>query len=184
MSDARMTRRDLVGLGAAAACLGLLFEPRAHAEPLTREEQVQIDAVRAFAAGWKAHDADAVVAPFSDDCVVRWTAERSDTAAPPFRGKPEFLQRVQKALTDQTIEMRITDIFALGPLVVNCHHQLFDSKAAGAREDLYLGIYYFESGKIREWNDYAVFTPRARTAHAPGFDRFSRVAPRAGRAAR
>src|SRR5262245_15501481 len=170
-----VTRRTLFGASAAAAYAALMFSDRADAEPLSSEDKAHIDAVRTFAAGWKENDANKVVSPFADNCLVRWNAERID--APPFKGKADFLQNVQRALTNQTIDMRITDIFALGPLVVNCHHQLFDSKQNGPREDLYLGIYFFENGKIREWNDYAVFAPRPRTSNPKGFDRFSRVNP-------
>jgi limonene-1,2-epoxide hydrolase len=169
------TSRRVVLTTTLAACAALMINRPAEGEPLSDDEKARIDAVRVFAAGWKENNPEKVVAPFAEDCRVRWTAERLE--APPFIGKAEFLQNVQRSLANQTIEMKITDIFALGPLVVNCHHQLFDSKQNGPREDLYLGIYFFENGKIREWNDYAVFTPRPRTSHGRGFDRFSRVNP-------
>src|SRR5262249_31713186 len=90
-----ITRRMLLGAG-AAACATLVFNRRADAEPLSAEEQAHIDAVRMFAAGWKENNPEKVVSPFADNCLVRWTAERID--APPFKGKPEFLQNVQRSL--------------------------------------------------------------------------------------
>ncbi len=168
-----LTRRAVIGGGITAACAMLASARSAGAEPLSDAEKAQVEAVRIFAGGWKANDPQKVVGPFADNSLVRWTAQRLE--APPFKGKAEFLKRVQDALANQAIDMIVTDIFALGPVVVNCHHQLFDSKQNGKREDLYIGIYFFENGKIREWNDYAVFDPQSRTAHARGFDRFTRV---------
>jgi hypothetical protein len=52
--------------------------------------------------------------------------------------------------------MRVLDVFALNPVVVTCHHQLFENKERGLHEDLYIGCFYLEDGKIREWNDYAI----------------------------
>lgn len=168
-----LTRRTLMRAGGIAALAAMMDERRTDAAPLSPEEAVQIGAVRTFAAGWKENSPDKVVSPFTENCSVRWTAQNLNAA--PAVGKPAFLKNVQNALKDQTIEMIVTDMYALGPVVVNVHHQLFDSKTNGKREDLYIGIYFFEHGLIREWIDYAVFDPRPRTTHGPGYDLLSRV---------
>jgi len=168
-----VTRRALVRTGGAAAA-ALLLGRTAGAAPLTREEEQQIAAVRLFASGWKENDPDKVVRPYADNCSVRWTAQKVEL--PPVVGKENFLRNVRNALGNQTIDMLITEMFALGPVVVNCHHQLFESKKdASKQEDLYVGVYFFENGKIREWIDYAVFDPQPRKPRAKGFDRFTSV---------
>jgi hypothetical protein len=112
--------------------------------------------------------------PDADNCAVRWTAQKVEM--PPVVGKQAFLKNVRNALANQTIEMIITEMYALGPVVVNIHHQLFESrKDKSQKEDLYIGAYFFENGKIREWIDYAVFDPEPRKPRAKGFDRFTQA---------
>ncbi len=106
---------------------------------------------------------------------MRWNAHNLD--APPFAGKADFLARVKAVLNTQAIDMQVTDMFVLGPVVINCHHQLFERRSdKRQQEDLYIGIYFFEQGKIREWNDYAIFVPEARKPRVKGYDTFTRVA--------
>mgnify|MGYP003342763729 CR=1 FL=1 len=52
------------------------------------------------------------------------------------------------------VEGRATslDAFALDPVVITCHHQLFDNKERGLHEDLYIACFFLQDGKIREWN--------------------------------
>lgn len=169
-----ITRRALVQQGGLVAAV-LLAGRQAGATPLTPVEEAQLAAVRTFSAGWKENDPARVVSVFADNCSVRWTAHRLE--APPFIGKAEFLAKVQGALKAQTIDMQVTDMFVLGPVVINCHHQLFERRSdKRQQEDLYIGIYFFEQGKIREWIDYAIFDPEARKPRVKGYDTFTHVA--------
>lgn len=167
-------RRSFVGAGGLAGLVALGgLVPFAEAQSISAADKANIEAVKAFSAGWKAHDPAMIVSPFTENCAVRWTAQRMD--APPVMGKDAFLNNVQNALRDQTIEMIVIEMFAQAPMVINCHHQLFDSKKTGQREDLYIGIFFFENGKIREWNDSAVFDPRPRTPHSKDFGKFAKA---------
>lgn len=170
----RFTRRRIMREGGIAAA-AMLLGARTDAAPLNATERAQLDAVRTFADGWGENDPEKIVSPFSDNCAVRWSAQRVDL--PPFLSKGEFLTNVKKVLGDQVIQMRVTDMVVLGPVVVNCHHQLFERRSdKRLQEDLYIGVYFFENGKIREWNDYAVFDPEARKPRPKEFDAFTRVA--------
>jgi len=168
-----LTRRALVRRGGLAAAV-LLLGREAGSAPLKATEEAQLEAVRTFAAGWKENNPEKVVSPFAENCSVRWTAHKLEAA--PFVGKADFLARVKGALNSQSIEMQVTDMFVLGPVVINCHHQLFERRTdKRQQEDLYIGVYFFEQGKIREWIDYAIFDPEARKPRAQGFDIFTHV---------
>jgi hypothetical protein len=173
MNQDAVTRRALIRTASLTAFSSILLGGASESAPLNDSESAQLAAVRTFAEGWKENNPNKVVSPFADNCSVRWIAQKLD--APPFNGKADFLQHVQKALADTRIETNITDMFVLGPVVVNCRHQLFDSKQNGQREDLYIGIFYFEKGKIQEWIDYAVFDPQPRVKHPSGYDKFTQV---------
>jgi hypothetical protein len=79
-------------------------------------------------------------------------------------GASTFAEVFSQALKNQTIDMQIRDMFALDPLVVTCHYQLFESKTQRPREDLFIGVFLVKDGKIQEWNDYAIIPPCQRAA--------------------
>jgi hypothetical protein len=80
-------------------------------------------------------------------------------------GTAAFIKSMKQFLGVTKIDMHVLDAFALHPVVVTVHHQLFENKERGLHEDLYIGIFFMENGKIREWNDYGIIpyaSPRAK----------------------
>jgi hypothetical protein len=137
----------------------------AGAAQMSAVDQRNIDCVKGMSAAWKTGDAAKIAGYLSDTCTFRGQA--NDPSRPALVGASKFAEVFGQALKNQSIDMQIRDMFALDPLVVTCHYQLFESKTQGPREDLFIGVFFMKDGKIQEWNDYAIIPPRARAALLP-----------------
>ena len=118
-----------------------------------------------MSAAWKTADLAKIVSFMDDRVVFRGNATKIQS--PPIVGKDNFIKAIAGFLPAYDQEMVVRDLFALDPIVVTCHHQLFVSKKDRAQtEDLYIGCFLMENGRIREWNDYAIIpfsAPRQKT---------------------
>jgi hypothetical protein len=113
-----------------------------------------VDVVLGMSAAWKTRDAQKIAAFLHDKVWFRGAADNVDL--PGTKGKQAFIEQTTKFLATTAIDMVVLDTFALNPVVVTCHHQLFENKERGLHEDLYIGCFFIQDGLIREWNDYAI----------------------------
>ena len=163
------SRRMFLALSGAAA-IGAGFSSVAEAQAkMSAVDKRNVDAVLGMSAAWKSGDANKIAAFMNDKIAFRGAADKMDS--PPTVGKENFIKSTGKFLSVTKIDMHVLDAFALNPVVVTCHHQLFDNKERGLHEDLYIGCFYIEDGKIREWNDYAIIPygqPRQKDTASKG----------------
>ncbi len=156
-------RRAFLGLGAALATVPL--GRSVGAATLSAVDRANIATVMAMAETWKSVDVAKRNTLFTPDAIFRGAAERIESAGQkgPFRPGPISQFPV--------IEMHTIDVFALDPLVITSHHQLFPANVP-PHDDWYLGVFYMQNGLIREWLDWAVWQPKPQTTVPPNFGRF------------
>lgn len=163
-----VTRRMFMALGGMAAAGTLGAAPAfAQGRTMTPQDKKNVDLVMAMSAAWKTRDVQKVAAYMHEDVWFRGGADKVE--APGTKGKKAFIDSIAKFLSATSIDMVVTDAFALHPMVITCHHQLFENKERGLHEDLYIGCFYIQDGLIREWNDYAIIPyaqPRAKDTAA------------------
>jgi hypothetical protein len=176
----QLTRRLFMTLGGAAALgAGLPAvggEALAQSLPkMSEQDRKNVEAVLAMSAAWKTGDPEKIAAHMHEQIAFRGSAE--NMKAPPMVGTATFVKAMKQFLGVTTVDMRVLDAFALHPVVITLHQQLFENKERGLHEDLYIGCFFMEDGKIREWNDYGIIpyaaprakgTPDARFIHLGG----------------
>ena len=154
----QVTRRLFMMLGGAAtlgvggAGLGALAEGAP--SKMSEIDRKNIDAVLGMSAAFKTRDASRLAPFFHDQIAFRGGAD--NMASPPSVGKDKVVASLDTFMKATSIDMRVLDAFALNPVVVTVHQQLFENNERGLYEDLYIGCFFMEDGKIREWNDYAI----------------------------
>ena len=162
-----MTRRMFLmaggssAIGLAACGAGLEPAPVADTtqEPMTPEREMpeidslNVEVIKGMSAAWKTGDANEIASFMHDEIAFRGAAERMTPASV---GKAAFIESISQFLAATTVEMVVRDTFALDPCVMTVHHQLFENAERGRHEDLYIGCFFLQDGKIREWNDYAI----------------------------
>lgn len=165
----QFTRRMFVSMTGLAAAGTIGSAGLAEAAPMSELDRKNVEVVKGMSAAWATGDASKIAAFMHPKIAFRGSAENMD--APPIVGVDMFLKSMTGFLKATKIEMRVLDAFALNPVVVTSHHQLFEGKEIGLREDLYIGVFYLQDGKIREWNDYAIIPfsqPRAKDTASRG----------------
>lgn len=160
----QITRRFFMMLAGTVASVGGVASV-ADAAPMTEADKKNIEAVKGMSAAWKTGDAEKIASFLTETCTFRGLA--NEPARPATVGAKKFAEQMGQMLKTQSVDMQIRDMFALDPLVVTCHYQLFESKTQGPRDDLFIGVFFMKDGKIQEWNDYGIILPRARTAMLP-----------------
>jgi hypothetical protein len=174
MSDQiqQLTRRLFMALTGAAAAgaavpgLGGLAEG---APAMSEVDKKNIDAVLGMSAAFKTRDANKIAPFFHEQVAFRGGADNME--APPTVGKAKVVASLASFLKTTSIEMHVLDAYALNPVVVTVHQQLFENAERGPHEDLYIGCFFMQDGTIREWNDYAIIRygqPRATGTAARG----------------
>ncbi len=164
----QMTRRLFMTAGGAAA-LGTLGAGTAEAAPPSEKDRRNIEVVKAMSAAWATGDVSKIAVHMHEKISFRGSAENMD--APAVVGIENFTKAIAGFLKMTKIEMRILDAFALDPVVITCHHQLFENTERGLHEDLYIACFFLQDGKIREWNDYGIIPyaqPRAKETAGRG----------------
>ena len=160
-----LMRGAAMAVGAGALGTAGLGSAILDAAGMTEADRRNVEAVKGMSAAFKTADTAKIVAFMDDAVTLRLNAAKVET--PPIVGKENFIKAIAGFFAAYDQEMIVRDLFALAPLVVTCHHQLFTSKKDGTQtEDLYIGCFFMENGKIREWNDYAIIpfsAPRQKT---------------------
>lgn len=126
----------------------------AAAEP-TDAERANMTVVAAFCAAWATRDLQKILPFLADDCVYRMTE-----TTPPASGHAGVTERLGSWVkSSETIEFKILDTFAKGPMVVN--HRV-DRFADPARPLTWegVGVFFVVNGKIKEWFDYTIKVDR------------------------
>lgn len=150
------TRRMFLAMsGAAAVGASALGTATVSAASMTETDRKNVEVVKAMSAAWKTGDVMKIASYLDDKVSFRGSADRMES--PATVGKDVFIKSITGFLSGFTIDMVVHDVFALAPVVVTCHQQLFVNKKDKSEvEDLYIGCFFVENGKIREWNDYAI----------------------------
>lgn len=112
-----------------------------------------VEVIKDMSSAWSTGNASEVASFMHDEIAFRGSAENM---APATVGKAAFLESITQFLGATSIQMVVLDTFALDPCVMTVHHQFFESDGQPRREDLYIGCFLLQDGKIREWNDYAI----------------------------
>jgi limonene-1,2-epoxide hydrolase len=157
MNDSAIGRRDLLQATAAAALLGaMLPEQRAHAAQLSEAEAANLKVVTDFCASWSTRDLAKVTSQMTDDSVYRMTE-----TTPPMTGHAPLIAQMQPWVdTSDSIEFRILETYAKGPLVITYRIDRFASKTRPLRWEG-VGVFFVQNGKIKEWSDYTIRVDRA-----------------------
>lgn len=154
-----------VAAGAGALGPAGLGQATLEAAAMTETDRRNIEVVKGMSDAFKTADTAKIVAFMDDKVALRLNATKMES--PAMVGKDHFIKTMTSFFAAYDQEMIVRDMFALAPLVVTCHHQLFTSKKDRVQtEDLYIGCFFVENGKIREWNDYAIIpfsAPRQKT---------------------
>jgi len=91
----------------------------------------------------------------SDTCVYRMTE-----TTPPIRGRAAFVERLQPWMeSSSSIEFKILETFAAGPIVIN--HRI-DRFASTTRPLTWegVGVFFVKDDKLEEWSDYTIAVSR------------------------
>ena len=158
MTDESIDRRELLrAAGAGAALFATLTSagPAAAAE-LTDTEAANVKLVTAFCAAWSTRNLANVTALMTDDAVYRMSQ-----TTPPVTGHAGLVGQMQPWVdTSDTIEFKILETLAKGPIVLNHRIDHFASKTRPVTWEG-VGVFYVENGKIKEWSDYTIRVERA-----------------------
>jgi limonene-1,2-epoxide hydrolase len=145
-------RRGFVAV-AGAGMLGALAAPVA-AQP-SAEETTNRRVVADFCAAWSTRDLQKILPFLAEDSVYRMTE-----TTPPAIGHAGVRERLGSWLdTSHTIEFRILDTWAKGPMVVNYRIDRFLSATRPLTWEG-VGVFFVKDGKIKEWFDYTIKVDR------------------------
>jgi limonene-1,2-epoxide hydrolase len=155
MTELTVPRRMFVA-GSGLSLLGVLAATRdAAAQPRSGVETRNIGLVNEFCAAWSTRDLQRVTALMADNSVYRMTE-----TTPPLTGHAALIAQMQPWVdTSSSIEFKILETFAAGPMVMN--HRI-DRFASTTRPLTWegVGIFFVKDGKIQEWSDYTIGVKR------------------------
>jgi len=157
MTEAAIDRRELLrACGAGTALVATLTGARsAAAAELTDTEAANVKLVTAFCAAWSTRNLANVTALMTDDAVYRMSQ-----TTPPVTGHAGLVGQMQPWVdASDTIEFKILETLAKGPIVLNHRIDHFASKTRPVTWEG-VGVFYVENGKIKEWSDYTIRVER------------------------
>ena len=157
MAERTIERRELLRTAAAgAALLAFVADGRAGAGAAQRERGREREARDRFCGAWSSRNLANVTALMSDDAVYRMSQ-----TTPPVTGHAGLVGQMQPWVdTSDTIEFKILETMAKGPIVINHRIDHFASKTRPVTWEG-VGVFYVENGKIKEWSDYTIRVERA-----------------------
>jgi len=157
MKGLDMGRRELLQAWSATAILGAsLPASRAEAAELSESEAANLKVVKDFCASWSTRDLAKVTSHMADDSVYRMTE-----TTPPVTGHAPLIGQMQPWVdTSDSIEFKILETFAKGPLVITHRVDRFASKTRPLTWEG-VGVFFVQNGKIKEWFDYTIRVDRA-----------------------
>jgi limonene-1,2-epoxide hydrolase len=155
--DKKIERRKLLAAGATGALLAMVAKGReAAAAELSESEAANVKLVTAFCAAWSSRNLANVTALMSDDAVYRMSQ-----TTPPVTGHAGLVGQMQPWVdSSDTIEFKILETMAKGPIVINHRIDHFASKTRPVKWEG-VGVFYVENGKIKEWSDYTIRVERS-----------------------
>ena len=145
-----LSRRRVLALGGMATVVGGTSSP-ADAAPPTPTEQANAKIATDFCAAWVARDIDLLMPYLADTVSYRITE-----TTPAIVGRTAFHDRIDAIIKRMTsIEFKVVDTLAKGPLVLNERHDTLASPQ-GTRRFHVIGMFFLADGKIVEWTDYII----------------------------
>jgi limonene-1,2-epoxide hydrolase len=156
MSDSNLDRRALLQASALGVALAAFGASRgAHAQAGTAEA-ANLAIVEKFCAAWGTRDLKQITSHLADDSVYRMTE-----TTPPIVGHEPFVAQLQPwMVSSDSIEFKILETFAKGPIVVTHRIDRFASKTRPLTWEG-VGVFFVQNGKIKEWSDFTIRTERA-----------------------
>ena len=156
MSDLNLDRRAMLQASALGAILATFGAPRnAEAQP-GPTEAANLAIVQKFCAAWGTRDLKVITSFMADDNVYRMTE-----TTPPIVGHEPFIAQLQPwMVSSESIEFKILETFAKGPIVVTHRIDRFTSKTRPLTWEG-VGVFFVQNGKIKEWSDFTIRTERA-----------------------
>lgn len=142
------SRRHLLMLGAMATALGGATRA-VEAADWTAVERANAKTVTDFCAGWAARNIETLLPFFAEKAVYRVTE-----TSQPIVGRDairDFSKRFFERMT--SVEFKVSETFAKGPLVLN---ERIDTFVSPQRTQRYhaVGMFFLVDDKIVEWTDY------------------------------
>ena len=136
--------------------LAAFAKPRdAHAQAGVAES-ANLEIVKMFCAAWGTRDLKLITSYLADDSVYRMTE-----TTPPILGHEPFVAQLQPwMVSSDSIEFKILETFARGPIVVTHRIDHFASKTRPLTWEG-VGVFFVKNGKIKEWSDFTIRTERA-----------------------
>lgn len=151
---AREERRRFLLASVAGSALALFSPGRGDAAQAGTDTQNTVRIVNDFCAAVSKRDPAAMRPFFTDDIVYRITE-----TTPPVVGLEAVIGTYVKFLADtKSVEFRVLETFASGPIVINHRIDRFDSPKPLTWEGI--GVFFIKDGKIKEWSDYTIRTQR------------------------
>lgn len=136
--------------------LSAFAEPRDAEAQAGAGESANLDIVKRFCAAWGTRDLQLITSYLADDSVYRMTE-----TTPPILGHEPFVAQLQPwMVSSDSIEFKILETFARGPIVVTHRIDRFASKTRPLTWEG-VGVFFVQNGKIKEWSDFTIRTERA-----------------------
>ena len=154
MTALTLPRRTFLA-GSGLSVLGALAATRAASAQRSDGETRNVALVTDFCAAWSTRDLQRVTALMADDSDYRMTE-----TTPPLTGHAALIAQMQPWVdTSSSIEFKILETFASGPLVMN--HRV-DHFASATRPLTWegVGVFFVRDGRIQEWSDYTIGVKR------------------------
>jgi limonene-1,2-epoxide hydrolase len=145
-------RRTFVSAAGAALLGGVMTQAQGQR---SAAEEANVRLVADFCAAWSTRDLQKIVPFLADDSVYRMTE-----TTPPAIGHAGLRERLGSWLeTSHTIDFRILETWAKGPMVVNHRIDRFLSTTRPLTWEG-VGIFFVKDGKIKEWSDFTIRVER------------------------
>ena len=150
-SDVALEERRRFLLASIGGSALALFSPgTADAAQAGSDAQNIVRVVNDFCAAVSKRDPAAMRPFFADDIVYRITETTS-----PVVGLEAVVGTYTKFVADaKSVEFRVLETFASGPIVINHRIDRFDSPKPLTWEGV--GVFFVKDGKIKEWSDYTI----------------------------
>jgi limonene-1,2-epoxide hydrolase len=155
MNEKNPSRRDVLNASAAAALLAAFAGPRDASAQAGAAETANLELVKSFCAAWSTRDLAKITAYMTDDSVYRMTE-----TTPPMIGHAPLIAQMQPWMeSSDSIEFKIFETFAKGPIVVTHRVDRFESKTRPLTWEG-VGVFFVQNGKIKEWSDFTIRVDR------------------------
>jgi len=153
--DQEMTRRAFVGTAALGSMAVSGLPGRLQTGAWTLQEKANVQVVNDFCAAWSSRDMAKPLSFLASDSTYRMTE-----TTPPVKGHAGVIDKLKTYVdASNSVEFKVLETFAKGPVVMN--HRI-DSFLSKARPLIWegVGVFLVQDGKIKEWSDYTISVKR------------------------